>query len=299
MEKELFVWIDGKFFPWKKAKIPIMTHSLHYGDSVFEGIRFYETSEGPAIFRLEDHIKRLINSLSAFETQSTYSLKEISEAVKESIKKNKLPSGYIRPIFYFGEKIGLINKGLDVHLAILVMPFPSYLGEDPIKLKTSSYIRVHPKSSIMTAKIGGHYANSILASTEVKNKGYDEALLLDYKGNIAEGPGENIFIVKENKLLTPSEGSILPGITRDSVIKLAKEKNIEVIEKQITLEEVHEADEIFLTGTAAEITPVESIDDIKISDGNIGKITKELKQTFDEIVTGEKDSHLRWLSFIE
>jgi len=299
MPEEKYVWIDGEFLEWKNAKIHVMSHSLHYGDSVFEGIRFYETERGPAIFRLKDHVKRLAHSISAFGAKPPYNEEEIIQAIKETVKKNKIPSGYIRPLLFFGEKIGLINTGLDLHLAIIVVPFPSYLGEDPIKVKISSIMRIHPKTTDMTAKIGGHYANSILASMEVKNQGYDEALLLDEKGNVAEGPGENFFIVKNKTLITPPIGSILPGITRASVIQIAEDQNIEIAQTPLTIEETKKADEAFFTGTAAEVTPIKSIDDAPIGDGSIGEITSKIKKTFDEVVAGKNEKYIEWLDFVE
>ncbi len=215
--------MDGSLIPWKDAKIHILTHSLHYGSAVFEGIRFYKTEKGPAVFRLKDHISRLFKSAKTMYIKIPYKEEEICKAVLNLIKENSLDSGYIRPIVYYGYgKMGLGVKEAKVNVSIAVWPWGSYLGEDPIKIKISNFMRIHPKSSVTHAKISGHYVNSILAGEEARTEGFNEALLLDYKGNIAEGPGENLFIVKDNELQTPLKENILPGITRDSIIKILK-----------------------------------------------------------------------------
>jgi len=298
MEETKFIWMDGKLVPWQDAKIHILTHSLHYGSAVFEGIRFYEANNKPAVFKLEEHVKRLFKSAEAFGAKIPFSEQEISQAILNTIKENNITSGYIRPLVYFGYgKMGLGVKDAKVNVSIAVWPWGSYLGEKAVRVKTSSFIRIHPKSSIMEAKISGHYANSILASEETHAQGFDEALLLDSEGKIAEGPGENFFIVKNNKLLTPKKGTILPGITRNSIIQLAKDMNIEVIEKDLTLEEVYSADEAFFTGTAAEVTIIESIDNKQIGSKE-RPISEKLKSTFLDIVHGKNPKYKDWLTEI-
>jgi len=298
MDETEFIWMDGKLVKWKDAKIHILTHSLHYGSAVFEGIRAYKTSKGTAIFRLKEHVKRLFRSASAFGMKVPFSEDEIEKAIVETVKQNKLESGYIRPLIYFGYgKMGLGLKGATVNVSISMWPWGKYLGENAIRVKTSKFIRLHPKSSIMEAKISGHYANSILASEDIHNQGYDEALLLDFEGNIAEGPGENFFIVKDGKLITPKKGHILPGITRDSIMEIAKDQGIQVEEKTLSLEEAYKADEAFFTGTAAEITLIESLDDKKI--GNSRPISEKLKKIFLDSVSGKNKKYSKWLTIVK
>lgn len=293
-----WIWIDGNLVEWDNAKIHVMSHSLHYGDAVFEGIRFYKTEKGPAVFRIAEHIKRLFYSASVFSMKVPYTSQQIATAIKETIKKNKIEEGYIRPILFFGQKMGLSNIDLDVHLAIIAIPWGSYLGDKAVRVKTSSFIRIHPKTSDMDAKISGHYVNSILASVEAKKQGYDEALLLDYKGNVAEGPGENIFIVKEGVLYTPKTGSILPGITRDCIIKIASDKGLKVIEKDLKLEDIYNAEEAFFTGTAAEVTPIAEVDGNKIGKSENFPITEMLKEEYMNAVRGKNKKYENWLEFV-
>ena len=300
MEEVEKIWFNGKFVDWKEAKIHILTHTLHYGGGVFEGIRAYKTERGPAVFRLKDHIKRLFYSAKALEMEIPFSLEEIERAILELIKINKIEECYIRPIVIFGYgKMGLNLKEAPVSVAITLWPWEKYLGEKPIKVKVSRYIRIHPKSTVATAKICGHYVNSILASLEAQKSGFDEALFLDFEGFVAEGPGENIFIVKDKKLFTPLAGSILPGITRDSILKVAKNLNIETQEKKISLKEIKRADEAFFTGTAVEICPIGKIDDILINNGKIGEITKQIKDLYQRIIRGKEKKYLNWLQFIQ
>lgn len=290
--------MDGSLIPWKDAKIHILTHSLHYGSAVFEGIRFYKTEKGPAVFRLKDHISRLFKSAKTMYIKIPYKEEEICKAVLNLIKENSLDSGYIRPIVYYGYgKMGLGVKEAKVNVSIAVWPWGSYLGEDPIKIKISNFMRIHPKSSVTHAKISGHYVNSILAGEEARTEGFNEALLLDYKGNIAEGPGENLFIVKDNELQTPLKENILPGITRDSIIKIASDLGIKVVEKIISQKDVYNADEAFFTGTAAEITPISYIDGKKLKT-EFGPITKKLKKAYQEVVTDKSPKYQRWLSHV-
>ncbi len=300
MEKVDLIWMNGEFIPWNEAKIHVLAHSLHYGSGVFEGIRFYETyNGGTAVFRLKEHIDRLFFSAEAFEMDIPYSKQEINDVILETVRKNDVKSGYIRPIIFYGYgKMGLNPKGADLNVCIAVWPWGSYLGEEMVKVKTSSIIRIHPESSETKAKITGHYANSIQANQEAVNAGFNEALLLDFEGNVAEGPGENIFIVKDGKLITPEEGNILVGITRDSIFKIAKDNNIEVLEKTLTLDELKESDEAFFTGTAAEVTPIKQADENIIGDGNIGPITNKLKTLFEDAIHGKIQKYSEWLTYV-
>ncbi len=300
LQKTDKIWVDGKFVNWDDARIHILTPSLHYGDAAFEGIRFYNTDKGPAIFRLKEHIDRLFYSSSVFEMKIPFSKNELVEAVRDTVRINKIKEGYIRPIAIFGYgSMGLKHtKEAPVHVYIAVWPWGAYLGKDAVRIKTSNFIRIHPKSTIADAKISGHYINSILASLEVKKHGYDEALLLDYEGNIAEGPGENLFLVKNNSLITPPlKRQILAGITRDSVIKIAKDLEIRVEERDLKLKDVYNADEAFYTGTAVEITSIKELDDKIIGSGKIGKLIEMLKKEFLDIVHGKNKKYENWLTY--
>ncbi len=299
MEETEFIWMDGKMIPWKDAKIHVLSHTLHYGGGVFEGVRFYNTSKGPAVFRLKEHTKRLFNSSKSFQMKVDFTEEEINNAIIETVKINKVESGYIRPLIFFGYgKMGLNPAGADINIVIAVWPWGSYLGEKPIKVKIPEIIRVHPESTHSHSKITGNYANSILASLEIKDAGYDEALLLDYKGDIAEGPGENFFIVKDGKLQTPILGNILPGITRESIMQVARDEGCEIVEKVITSQDAKDADEAFFTGTAAEITAIGQIDDVSIGDGKMGPITTKLKTIYTDIITGKNIKYIDWLTVV-
>jgi branched-chain amino acid aminotransferase len=293
------VWLNGKILSREKAKIDILTHTLHYGDGVFEGIRCYKTKDGPAIFRLKEHVERLFNSAKYFEMKIPYRKEEVEKAIIETIKANKLEECYIRPIVFYGSKIGLNPIGLDVNVAIITLPFDIYLGEKPIKAKISKFIRLHPKSVISSAKVCGYYVNSIFATLSAHKAGYDEAILLDYRGFVAEGSGENIFIVKNKIIYTPKLGSILPGITRDSIIKIAKDNKFKVIEKDISVKELKQADEAFFTGTAAEVVPIGQIDNKLINKGKEGEITKFLRETYKMVVRGEIEKYKNWLTYVK
>jgi branched-chain amino acid aminotransferase len=298
METTEKIWFNGKLIDWDDANTHILTHTLHYGAGVFEGVRFYETEKGPAVFRLQDHTNRLFYSASAIDIEVPFSKEEINQAILETIKVNKIKSGYIRPVFYYGYgKMGLNPKGAPVDACIAVWPWGKYLGKDAVEVKTSKYIRIHPKSTVADAKITGNYVNSILASLEIKKAGFDEALLLDYKGNVAEGPGENVFWVKDSKLFTVAKENILPGITRDSLMKIAKDQGIEVEEKTITLDELKSADEIFFCGTAAEVTGVGKLDDTVIGDGKMGEMTRKLRDIYMDVVSGGNKKYGEWLSW--
>lgn len=299
METTKKIWLNGNMLDWDDAKTHVLTHALHYGSGVFEGVRFYDTLKGPAVFRLQEHTKRLFYSASAIGMELSFSEDEINQATLEVIRVNKIKSGYIRPICYYGYgKMGLNPKDAPVDVAIAVWPWGKYLDKDAVDVKTSKYIRIHPKSTVHDAKISGHYVNSILASIDAKKAGFDESLLLDYKGNVAEGPGENIFWVKDGKLFTVAKGNILPGITRDSLMKIARDEGIEVEEKFITLDEIKQADEIFFCGTAAEVTGVAKLDDTMIGDGGMGEMTRKLRDIYMGVVSGRNEKYSEWLSVV-
>ncbi|MEO0070100.1 MAG: branched-chain amino acid transaminase [candidate division WOR-3 bacterium] len=299
------IWFNGKLVQWKEAKVHVLTHTLHYGLGVFEGIRFYKCDDGRvAIFRLDEHVNRLFDSARVVNIEIPFTKKEISSAIKKTIIANKLESGYIRPIVFIGDgAMGLYAVENPIHVAIAVWEWGPYLGDkgvkEGIKAKISSYTRHHVNASMTKAKICGYYVNSILAKREVIKGGYDEAILLDTEGYVAEASGENIFIVSKGVLKTTPPTAILPGITRDSVIKIARDSGIEVQEERFTRDELYIADEAFLTGTAAEITPVVSVDDRKIGNGKPGEITKQLQNIFFDIIRGRNKKYSHWLSIVE
>jgi branched-chain amino acid aminotransferase len=277
-DRDGVIWSDGKIIPWRDATTHVLTHTLHYGMGVFEGVRAYETPRGPAIFRLQEHTNRLFNSAHIFMMKMPYDRATLMQAQLDMVRQNKLQSCYIRPIVFYGsEAMGISAKTLSVHVAIAAWPWGAYLGSDGlengIRVKTSSFTRHHVNVNMCRAKSVTTYANSILAHQEVAHDGYDEALLLDVDGYVAEGAGENIFIVKQGKLYTPDMTSCLEGITRASIVELAGEIGIPVIEKRITRDEVYCADEAFFTGTAAEVTPIRELDNRKIGSGTRGPIT--------------------------
>ncbi|MBT8113840.1 MAG: branched-chain amino acid transaminase [Arenicella sp.] len=303
-DRDGVIWLDGEFVDWREAKIHVLTHTLHYGVGVFEGVRAYATSQGPAIFRLDRHTERLFQSAKIMGMTLPFSDTELNQAQIDSISKNQLASGYLRPMAFYGsEGMGLHAKNLQVHVMVAAWEWGAYLGEDAlengIRVKTSSFSRHHVNSSMAKAKTNGHYTNSIMALQEAENAGYDEALMLDINGYVAEGSGENIFIVRRGKIYTPSLTSALEGITRDTVVELFKDDmHLEVIEKQITRDEVYTADEAFFTGTAAEVTPIKSLDDREIGDGSAGPITGEIQQRYFDVVNGRDKKRIDWLTFI-
>ncbi|HEX6733928.1 MAG TPA: branched-chain amino acid transaminase [Azonexus sp.] len=302
-DRDGFIWQDGKLIPWREATTHVLTHSLHYGMSVFEGVRAYKTAAGTAIFRLEEHTDRLFNSAHIFQMAMPYDKATINEAHKEVLRANKLESGYLRPIAYYGsEKMGVSPKGAKVHVAIAAWPWGAYLGEEGmergIRVKVSSYTRHHVNISMVRAKASGHYINSILANNEVTNEGYDEAMLLDPEGYVAEGAGENLFIVKKGKLYTPDLTSCLEGITRATVLQIAAELGLAVQEKRITRDEVYTCDEAFFTGTAAEVTPIRELDGRQIGIGRRGPITAQIQAKYFDVVYGRSEAHRGWLSYI-
>lgn len=297
------IWMDGKFVNWENAKVHILTHTLHYGLGVFEGIRCYETQNGPAIFRLDEHIERLYDSAHIFMIDIPYSKKDIKEAIIKTVKINKIKECYIRPLVYIGYgAMGLYPKENPVNLMIAVWPWGTYLGEkglnEGIRIKISSFIRNHVNSNMSRGKICGYYVNSQLAKKEAIMCGYDEALLLDTEGYISEGSGENIFIIRDGNLKTTPLTSILEGVTRDSIIRISKDIGIETIEERFTRDELYIADEAFLTGTAAEVTPIKEADGRVIGSGKPGEITKKLQSIFFEIVKGKNNKYESWLTRI-
>lgn len=303
-DRDGYIWMDGEFVDWREAKVHVLTHTLHYGVGVFEGVRAYTTDQGPAIFRLHRHTERLLQSAKIMGMKIPFSTDVINQAQSEIITKNELQSAYLRPMAFYGsEAMGLHAKGLKVHLSIAAWEWGAYLGDDAlengIRVKTSSFNRHHINSTMAKAKTNGHYTNSIMALQEAENAGYDEALMLDTSGYVAEGSGENIFIVRRGKIYTPALTSALEGITRDTAVELLQsDMNLEVIEKQITRDEIYTADEAFFTGTAAEVTPIKSLDDREIGTGTAGQITKEIQQRYFDVVNGKNKDRLDWLTFI-
>jgi len=300
METVDFIWMNGEFIPWDSAKVHVLSHSLHYGTGIYEGIRFYETHDGKvAVFRLNDHIERLYNSAKALQIDIPYKKEEIKDAVLENIRKNNIKSGYARPIVFYGYgKMGLMPQGAKLNVCIAIWPWGSYLGEESVRVKIVDIVKMHPNSTVATAKITGHYANSLQAKQQAIKAGFDEALLLDYKGNVAEGPVENLFIVKDGKLITPQGGNILEGITRESIIQIAKDNNIEIIEKQLSPDELMQADEAFFTGTAAEVSPIKQIDDTIFNNGKVGVMSEKLKTLFTDVIHGKIEKYSEWLTYV-
>ena len=303
MEKTEKIWLDGEFVPWDEANVHVLTHTLHYGLGVFEGIRCYQTKKKKAaIFRLQEHVDRLFNSAIVLGINIPFSKKEIFTAIKLVVKQNRLKECYIRPIVFLGHnQMGLNPSGVDVRVAIAAWPWGTYLGDEGIsrgiRVRISSFTRHHVNITMTRAKACGYYINSILAKTEAIRDGYDEAILLDPQGYVSEGSGENIFLLSKNRLKTPSLScSNLEGITRDSVFDIAKHFKIKVEEGRITRDELYLADEIFLTGTAAEITPVREIDSHTIGNGKRGKTTASIQKMFFEIVHGSHAKFNKWLS---
>ncbi len=302
-DRDGFIWHDGKLVPWRDATTHVLTHTLHYGMGVFEGVRAYKTTQGTAIFRLQEHTDRLFNSAYIFKMKMPFDKETLMEAQKEVVRANKLESCYIRPIVFYGsEAMGIAANNVSVHVAIAAWPWGAYLGEEGmakgIRVKTSSFTRHHVNINMCRSKSVGTYTNSILAHQEVANDGYDEALLLDVDGYVAEGAGENIFIVKKGKLYTPDLTSCLEGITRESIITLAKEMGLELIEKRITRDEVYCAEEAFFTGTAAEVTPIRELDTRTIGSGSRGPVTTKLQAAFFDIVSGKNEKYADWLAHV-
>ncbi len=302
-DRDGVIWYDGKMVPWRDANTHVLTHSLHYGLAVFEGLRAYDSTRGTAIFRLGEHLDRMYRSAHIYLMKIPFDRDTLIEATKATVRENGLASCYVRPIAFYGsEKMGVSPKGARVHVAIAAWPWGAYLGADGlekgIRVKTSSYARHHVNVTMARAKVASTYANSILANLEATQDGYDEALLLDVDGFVAEGAGENLFIVRDGKIFEPEISSALVGITRDTVIKLAHSLGIEVVSKRLTRDDIYIADEAFFTGTAAEVTPIRELDNRTIGSGTRGPLTAKLQAMFFDVVNARDERHLDWLTFV-
>jgi branched-chain amino acid aminotransferase len=300
-DRDGWIWHDGKLVPWRSATTHVLTHSLHYGLAVFEGLRAYDTPDGPAIFRVQDHTARLIDSARIYMMQIPYDRATLIEAQREVVRANGLGACYLRPIAFYGaEKMGVSPRGATVHVAIAAWPWGAYLGpeahERGIRVKTSSYARHHVNVTMARAKLAATYANSILATLEASQDGYDEALFLDVDGFVAEGAGENLFIVRDGRLYEPELTSALAGITRDTVITLARERGYEVGARRLTRDDVYIADEAFFCGTAAEVTPIVELDRRTIGEGRPGPVTRAIQRAFFDVVSGRDARHRDWLT---
>lgn len=300
-DRDGWIWMNGEMVAWRDAKVHVLTHTLHYGLGVFEGVRAYKTPKGPAIFRLHEHTKRLFNSAHILGMEIPFTPEEVSAAQLEVIRANDLEEGYLRPMAFLGsEAMGLRAEGLSVNLTIAAWPWPNYMDEDSvekgIKVRTSSYSRHHVNVTMCKAKSNGNYTNSILALREALQSGCDEALLLDTEGYVAEGSGENVFLVKDGVLHTPELTSCLDGITRDTVFELAAESGLPIRERRITRDEVYICDEAFFTGTAAEVLPIRELDGRKIGSGQRGPITEMLQAKYFAQVRGQRSEFPQWLS---
>jgi branched-chain amino acid aminotransferase len=300
-DRDGWIWFDGKLVEWRDAKIHVLTHSLHYGMGVFEGVRAYETPAGTAIFKLAEHTRRLFQSCHIFQMQIPFERETLEAAQREVVRSNHLKSCYVRPLIWIGsEKLGISPRGNQIHVAIAAWPWGAYLGEEGlakgIRVKTASFTRHHVNVSMVRAKASGHYVNSILANQEAIADGYDEAMLLDTEGYVSEGAGENLFIVRDGRLYTPDLASCLDGITRASVMTIAHDLGLTVTEKRITRDEVYCADEAFFTGTAAEVTPIRELDNRQIGLGHRGPITQRIQSVFFDAVSGRDSRYGHWLT---
>ena len=297
------IWMDGTFVDWDKAQVHVLSHTLHYGMGAFEGIRCYKTANGSAIFRLQEHLDRLYGSAHIAGMKIPYPKEELQQAIIDTVKINAVEECYIRPLVYFGYgEMGINNRHNPVNVAIAVWPWGAYLGEgalaEGIRVCVSSFTRHHVNVMMTKAKIVGNYANSQLAKMEAINSGYDEAVILDVQGNVAEGSGENIFIVRHGELKTPPLTAILEGITRNSIIDLARHLGVQVQESIFSRDELYIADEAFFTGTAAELTPIREVDNRMIGSGRPGPVTHKLQQAFFRVVQGKDDTFKEWLTYI-
>ncbi|WP_159911451.1 branched-chain amino acid transaminase [Pantoea sp. 18069] len=298
------IWMDGQLVEWRDAKIHVLTHTLHYGCGAFEGVRAYETDKGTAIFRLEDHTKRLFNSAKILRMNIPFTQEQVNQAQVEVVRANQLASCYLRPLTWIGDKkLGVSPKGNDIHLMVAAWAWGAYLGEEGmargIRVKTSSYTRHHVNITMSQAKAVSNYTNSILANTEALDDGYDEALLLDAAGFVSEGSGENIFIVKDGVVVTPDlSAGALNGITRNTVFAICQDLGLEVQQRRITRDEVYISDEAFFTGTAAEVTPIRELDRIAIGAGSRGPITQKIQAAFFDIVNGRNPKYAHWLTLV-
>ena len=297
------IWMDGQLVEWRDAKIHVLSHTLHYGCGAFEGVRAYKGDDGStAIFRLEEHTTRLFNSAKILRMVIPFTKEEVNQAQIEVIRANKLESGYLRPLTWVGDKkLGVSTKGNDIHLMVAAWPWGAYLGEEGMKrgirVKISSYTRHHVNITMTQAKAVSNYTNSILANREATDDGYDEAVLLDASGFVSEGAGENIFVIKDGVVYTPDlSAGALNGITRNTVLHICKDLGLELVQKRITRDEVYISDEVFFTGTAAEVTPIREIDRIEIGSGSRGPITEKIQSAFFDIVNGRNPKYAHWLS---
>lgn len=295
------IWMNGSFVKWDDARVHVLTHTLHYGTGVFEGIRCYKTAAGSSVFRLQEHVDRLFDSAHILQMELPYSREAVNEAVLETIRANKIEACYIRPLAFIGYgAMGIFPKDNPVELSIAVWPWGSYLGEEGLKngirVKVSSFSRPHVNATMVRAKTTANYANSLLAKREALKDGYDEAMLLDTDGYVAEGSGENVFIVRKGVIKTPPLTSILEGITRETIMQLAAERGMRLVEERFTRDELYIADEAFFTGTAAEITPIREADNRLIGAGKPGPVTKQLQAAFFDIVYGRDMKHADWLT---
>ena len=302
-DRDGVIWFDGEMVPWREAKVHVLTHTLHYGMGVFEGVRAYQTDKGAAIFRLEEHTRRLFDSAHIMQMKIPFDKATISEAQRQAVSQNNLDTAYIRPMCFYGsEGMGLRADNLKVHVIIAAWEWGAYLGKEAlekgIRIRTSSFTRHHVNISMCKAKANGHYINSMLALQEALSCGYDEAMLLDNEGYVAEGSGENIFVVRDGVIYTPDLTSALNGITRNTLFELASSIGVEIREKRITRDEVYIADEVFFTGTAAEVTPVREVDDRTIGEGGRGPITEKLQKMYFDLVHGRLDMHPEWLTHV-
>ena len=297
------IWFDGEMVPWRDARIHVLTHTLHYGMGVFEGVRAYKTEAGTAIFRLQAHTDRLFDSAQIMMMKIPFDRDTINEAQRAAVRENNLDTAYIRPMCFYGsEGMGLRADNLKVHVIVAAWEWGAYLGQENlergIRIKTSSFTRHHVNIAMCKAKANGHYINSMLALNEALTDGYDEAMLLDAEGYVAEGSGENIFLVRDGVIYTPDLTSALNGITRNTIFKLASDAGYEVREKRITRDEVYIADEVFFTGTAAEVTPVREVDNRTIGNGGRGPVTERLQTLYFDVVHGRLDRHPEWLTLV-
>jgi branched-chain amino acid aminotransferase len=303
-DRDGLIWLDGEMVPWRDAKVHVLTHTLHYGMGVFEGVRAYDADGGTAIFRLQAHTDRLFRSAHIMNMAMPFSKDELNEAQRAAVRENGLSSAYLRPMAFYGsEGMGLRADGLKTHVMVAAWSWGAYLGDDGInngiRIRTSSYTRHHVNIAMCKAKANGQYINSMLGLAEARRDGYDEALFLDVDGFVAEGSGENVFIVRDGVIYTPELTSALDGITRATIMLLAAEHDLEVREKRITRDEVYVADEMFFTGTAAEVTPVREVDGRSIGSGTRGPITKLLQDSYFDVVHGRDNKHQDWLTTVE
>ena len=302
-DRDGFIWYDGKLVPWREANTHVLTHSLHYGLSLFEGVRAYKTEKGTAIFRLKEHTDRLFNSAHIFRMPMPWDKNTLMEAQKEVVRVNKLESGYLRPLAFYGsEKMGISPHGAATHVAVAAWPWGAYLGEEGmergIRIKTASFARHHVNVTMCRAKYAASYANSILAHMEAVDDGYDEALLLDVDGFVAEGAGENLFIIKDGQIYEPEIASALIGITRSTIHSLAKDLGYSIVSKRLTRDDIYTADEAFFTGTAAEVTPIRELDDRVIGEGRRGPVTRQIQDAFFAAVGGTDEKYKKWLTLV-